>query len=564
MIGADILLKSLLKEKVDTIFGYPGGATIPFHDRLPNYPQIKHIMPRNEQGAAMAADAYFRVAGRPGVCLSTSGPGATNLVSGIANAYMDSVGMVVITCQVAKNLVGTDAFQEVDIIGIAQPIVKHSYFVEDVRDIPRIVKEAFYLASTGRPRPVHIDIPVSVLKQEAKKFTYPNKVNIPGYGLPSLRAKPKNIKKAVELIKKARRPVIISGHGVVIADACQELKKLAEKINTPVVTTLLGIGTIPESHALSFGMLGMHGMAYANYAVHNADLIIGAGVRFDDRITGKIDEFAQDANIIHIDIDRAELGKITEANIPLLGDAQEILAQLNQAVDKKKHEEWVGQIKEWRKKTELRIIERETRLKNSKELTAYEIIQQIDKQTKGKATIVADVGQNQMWTAQHFNYSLPEQFLNSGGLGCMGYSLPASIGAKIGKPKAQVWAIMGDGGFQMNMQELGVIMEYQLPIKIILLNNSFLGMVRQWQELFYQRNYVTTDMVNPDFVAIAKAYGIEAYRVKTSQDMKAKIKKAHVAKGPIFIECFIGREDNVFPMVPPGISLKDTIIKRKK
>ncbi|MBU1177947.1 biosynthetic-type acetolactate synthase large subunit [Patescibacteria group bacterium] len=563
MIGADILIKSLLKEKVDVIFGYPGGVTIPLHDKLSNYPQIRHILPRHEQGAALAADGYYRVTGRPGVCLTTSGPGATNLITGIANAHMDSIGMVIITCQVATAVAGTDAFQEVDITGITQPITKQNYFVDDVKDLPRIVKEAFYLASTGRPGPVHIDLPVDVLKAEVVKFTYPKNINLPGYKVPTT-AEPKQIQEAIKLINKSARPVALVGHGVTISRATAEVKKLIEKAEIPVITTLLGMGAISDKHPLHFGMLGMHGMAYANYAVHNADLIIGIGMRFDDRITGKIDEFAREANVIHIDIDPAEIGKNTIVDVPLLGDCRQVIAQLNKKVAKKSHREWVKKIKGWHNKTRLSKIKHEGRMQESKHLMTADIVCEIDKQTEGKATIVTDVGQNQMWAAQHFSYSKPEQLLSSGGLGAMGYSLPAAIGAKIAKPKADVWSLVGDGGIQMNIQELGTIMEHKLPIKIMLFNNGYLGMVRQWQELFYDKNYVATKLANPDFVAIAKAYNIEAYRVTTTTQAKKMIRKAAESKKPILLEFMTGPEDNVLPMVPTGNTLRQTIIKRNK
>lgn len=561
MIGADVLLKSLLKEKVSTIFGYPGGVTIPLHDRMKHYPQINHILPKHEQGAAMAADGYFRVTGRPGVCLSTSGPGATNLVSGIANAYMDSVGMVAITCQVATNVAGTDAFQEVDITGITQPITKHNYFVETVEELPKIIKQAFYIAGTGRPGPVHIDVPVDVLKAEVKKFTYPKSVNLPGYKVPQ-KADVKHISQAVKLINQAARPVVLVGHGVIISKASAEFKKFVEKAEIPTITTLLGMGALPDKHKLHFGMIGMHGMAYANYAVHNADLIIGMGMRFDDRITGKIDEFAKDANVIHVDIDPAEIGKNTIVDVPLLGDCKQVLKQLNQKITKRSHQDWIDQIFTWHKQTKLGKIKKQSRSKKSDHLMAQDIIYEIDKQTKGQDTIVADVGQNQMWTAQYYAYKKPGQLLASGGLGCMGYSLPAAIGAKFADLKTDVWALMGDGGLQMNIQELGTVMSQNLPLKIMVFNNGYLGMVRQWQEMFFDKNYASTKLQNPDFVSIAKAYNIEAYRVSTTVQAKKYIKKAKQTKKAIFLEFMIGPEDNVFPMVPPGNTLKQTVTKR--
>ena len=483
------------------------------------------------------------------------------MITGIANAYMDSVGIVAITCQVASPLVGSDAFQEVDITGITQPITKHNCFVDDVKDIPRIVKEAFYLAGTGRPGPVLIDIPVDILKTEVKKFNYPKKVNLPGYKLPK-QASAAAINKACSLINKASQPVILAGHGIIISGASGELKKFVEKTDTPVISTLLGIGAMSEKHSLNFGMLGMHGMAYANYAVHNADLIIGIGMRFDDRITGRLDEFARDANVIHIDIDPAEIGKNTVVDVPLLGDCKAVLQQLNKKVTGRLHKPWVDKIRQWKEKTHLKKVKRSCSQKGGC-LAAYNIMEEIYKQTGGKATIVSDVGQNQMWSAQYFKYTKPNQLLSAGGLGPMGYSLPGAIGAKFGKPKADVWAIMGDGGLQMNIQELGTIMEHQLPIKIVILNNGYLGMVRQWQELFFKKNYASTKLDNPDFVQIARAYGFEAYRLIEPRDVRQKIKKAACSQRPIFLDCITGEEDNVLPMVPPGDNLGNTIIDTK-
>ncbi|MCK4745256.1 biosynthetic-type acetolactate synthase large subunit [Candidatus Parcubacteria bacterium] len=559
MIGADILLKSLLKEGVEIIFGYPGGVAIPLYDKLKDYPQIKHILTRHEQGAALAADGYFRVTGKTGVCLATSGPGATNLITGIANAYMDSIGMVAITCQVPSALIGSDAFQEVDITGITKPITKHNYFIDNINDLSRIVNEAFYLASSGRPRPVHIDIPVDILKTEVKKFSYPSKASLSSYGTLQ-KISSEEIDKACGLIKKSARPIIIAGHGVMLSRAEAELKKFIEKVDIPVITTLLGIGALSEKHPMSFGMLGMHGMAYANYAAHNADLIIGIGTRFSDRITGNINEFAKNANVIHIDIDPSEIGKNILANVPLLGGCKEILKELNKKIVQLSHRNWVERIEEWKFQTGLQKIKQQSRPYNNKYLMAQNIIREIDLQTKGEAVIVSDVGQNQMWSAQYFKYTKPNQFLSAGGLGPMGYSLPASIGAKFGSPKSNIWAIMGDGGFQMNMQELGVIMEHKLPIKIIILNNGYLGMVRQWQELFFNKNYAATKLANPDFIQIAKAYGIEAYQITELCDAKSKIKKAVNSDKPIFLDFIIGAEDIVLPMVPAGKSLGDVIV----
>lgn len=561
MIGADILLKSLLKEGVEIIFGYPGGVAIPLYDKLKNYPQIKHILTRHEQGAVLSADGYFRTTGRVGVCLATSGPGATNLITGIANAYMDSIGIVAITCQVSSALIGSDAFQEVDITRITKPITKHNYFIDNINDLPSIVNEAFYLALSGRPRPVHIDIPVDILKTEVKKFNYPSKASLSSYSSLQKISK-EEIKKTCQLIEKSERPIVIAGHGISISQAETELKKFIEKTDIPVVTTLLGIGSLSEKHPMNFGMLGMHGMAYANYATHNADLIIGIGTRFSDRITGNIKEFAKNANVIHIDIDPAEIGKNISVNIPLLGDCKKILMELNKKIVQLSHSDWVMKIKERKEQTDLQKIKKSSRIDNNKCLMAQDIMREIDLQTKGEAVIVSDVGQNQMWSAQYFEYTKPNQFLSAGGLGSMGYSLPASIGAKFGNPKSDIWAIMGDGGFQMNMQELGVIMEHKLPIKIIILNNGYLGMVRQWQEMFFEKNYAATKLANPDFIQIAKSYGIEAYQITEWMDAKSKIKKAINSDKPIFLDFIIGAEDIVLPMIPTGNNLGDIIVER--
>ena len=557
MIGADILLKSLIKENVEVIFGYPGGVVIPIYDVLPKYSKkIKHVLVRNEQGAAMAADGYARASKKVGVCLSTSGPGATNLVSGIANAYLDSVPMVAITGQVATEVGGTDAFQEVDITGITQPITKHNYYVDSVRDLPRVIKEAFYIANSGRPGPVLIDIPVDISKEEVKSFSYPKNINLPGYR-PNHTITKDIINKTAKLINQSKRPIILTGHGVVISGAERELKNLAERANIPVITTLLGMGAFPDNHKLNFGMLGMHGMAYANFAVHNADLIMGIGLRFDDRITGRLEEFAKSAKVVHIDIDAAEIGKNTVVDMPILCDAKVALGKINKEVKVKKNIAWFRKIKDWQKKNPIKAFD-DKEDKNG-QLRAKHVISEIYKQTKGKALVSSDVGQNQMWTAQHYQFSKPN-LLSSGGLGCMGYSLPASVGAKFAKPQSEVWALMGDGGFQMNIQELGTIMQENLEVKINVFNNGYLGMVRQWQEMFYNKNYSGTKLLNPDFEKIAQAYGIKFYRSKNLKEARENIRKAKNIKGPVVNEFIIKSEDNVFPMVSPGASLSETMV----
>lgn len=564
MIGADILIKSLLEEGVDTIFGYPGGVTIALHDRLSSYPELKHVLPRNEQGAAMAADAYFRVTGKPGVCLSTSGPGATNLVTGIANAYMDSIGMVAITCQVSTKIYGTDAFQEIKMTELTKAITKKNYLVKDINELPGIIKEAFHLASSGRPRPVHIDLPVDVIKAQVKEFIYPEKDESDDREEKLSREALKGIDKAVRLINESRRPIVIAGHGVLLSGASNEFKNFIEANNLPFVTTLLGISALPDQHELNFGMAGMHGMAYANLAAHEADLIIALGTRFSDRITGNLEYYAKNAKVIHVEIDPREIGKNVKVDVPILGDCRAVLEELNiktaEANIKRARKDWFRRICGLREKTSLDKIKKEARLKRTKHMFAFEVIEGISKVARENSIVVSDVGQNQMWTAHYFDYKNPGQLLSSGGLGCMGYSLPASVGAQIADPKAQVWSIMGDGGLQMNIQELGTIMEEKLPVKIIVLNNGFLGMVRQWQELFFNKNYMSTTLTNPDFVAIAKAYDIEAYRVSRIDQVEPMLKKASESKKSIFLEFIIEPESNVFPMVPPGQALKDTLI----
>ncbi|MFA4837478.1 MAG: biosynthetic-type acetolactate synthase large subunit [Dehalococcoidia bacterium] len=549
--GAQILCESLIKEGVDVIFGFPGGVLLPLYDTFPEYPQLRHILVRHEQGAAHAADGYARVTGRVGVCLATSGPGATNLVTGIANAHLDSVPMVAITGQVARKFIGTDGFQEVDITGITLPITKHSYVVRKAEDIARTVREAFYIASTGRPGPVLIDIPKDVFEEQAT-FTYPTRVNLPGYD-PVTKGHPMQIKKAAKLINESTRPVIIAGHGILLSKACQELKELAEKAQIPVVTTLLGIGCFPESHVLSFGMLGMHGMAYANMAVDASDLIIAIGMRFDDRATANVSGFATGAHIIHIDIDPAEIGKNLKVTVPVVGDAKTVLQSLNKKVEAQTRIDWIHQIEQWQQ------IYPTCRIRETEELLPQFVIHQIHDVTKGKATIVTGVGQHQMWAAHHYWYDRPNTFISSGGLGTMGFELPAAIGAKVGLPDETVWAICGDGGFQMTMQELGTAVQDNIAIKIALMNNGFLGMVRQWQELFYDRRYVATPLWGPDFIKIAEAYGIPAVRVTSKAEVVPAIQRAMDTPGPFLIDFKIEPEENVYPMVAPGASIGEII-----
>lgn len=556
MSGAQILCESMVKEGVEVIFGFPGGVLLPLYDTFPKYPQLRHILVRHEQGAAHAADGYARATGKVGVCLATSGPGATNLVTGIANAYLDSSPMVAITGQVARPFIGRDAFQEIDITGITLPITKHNYLVNDTGSLARIVKEAFYLARSGRPGPVLIDIPRDVFIDEVE-FHYPAKVNLPGYK-PTLQGHPAQIKKAAKLISEARQPVIIAGRGVVISGAYDELKQLAETAQVPVVTTLLGIGCFPESHVLSFGMLGMHGMAYANMAVNDADLIIAIGMRFDDRATARTSAFAPHAHIIHIDIDPAEIGKNVRVDVPIVGDIKLVLNALNELVISSEHVAWVRQLDDWRQEHPSVVI------RDSEGLLPQFVIRKIYEVTRGEAIVVTGVGQNQMWAAQHYWYNRPASLISSGGLGTMGFELPAAMGAKVGRPEDTVWCIAGDGGFQMTIQELATIAQENVAVKVAILNNGYLGMVRQWQELFYQRRYVATPLSGPDFVRVAEAYGIPALRVTRQEEVVPAVEQAMAEPGPFIIDFKIEPEENVFPMVPPGAALAEVLEEPEK
>lgn len=556
LTGAQILCESLIKEGVEVIFGFPGGVLLPLYDTLPQYPQLRHILVRHEQGAAHAADGYARATGRVGVCLATSGPGATNLVTGIANAQMDSAPIVALTGQVARPFLGKDAFQEIDITGITLPITKHNYLVMAAADVARTVKEAFHIASTGRLGAVLVDIPRDVFVEEAE-FHYPGKVMLPGYK-PTIKGHPAQIKKAVDLIDKAERPVIISGRGVIISKAYDELKQLAEKAQVPVVTTLLGISSFPENHMLSLGMLGMHGLAHANMAIDNADLVIAVGMRMDDRATALVSGFARHASVVHIDIDPAEIGKNVRVDVPIVGDSRNILREITRLVESKTHVDWLEQIQGW----ETEHASREIR--DGHELLPQYVIDAISKVTGGNAIVVTGVGQHQMWSAQHFCYKNPNSFISSGGLGTMGFELPAAMGAKVGRPDDAVWCIAGDGGFQMTMQELATIVQDNIGVKIAILNNGYLGMVRQWQDLFYGKRYVATPLFGPDFLKIAEAYGIPALRVTARDDVAGAIQTAMEHEGPFLLDFHVEPEENVYPMVPPGQALSDQMFPPKK
>ena len=554
--GAQILCQSLIEEGVDTMFGIPGGALLPFYDVLPEYPQLRHILVRHEQGAAHAADGYARASGRVGVCVATSGPGATNLVTGIAAAYLDSAPMVAITGQVARPFIGKDAFQEIDITGITLPITKHNYLVMGAEDIAIVVKEAFHIAREGRPGPVLIDVPRDVFIEEAE-FRYPDKVNLRGHR-PTLQGHPAQVKKAAKLINEAKRPVIIAGRGVIISGACPQLKELAEKGQIPVVNTLLGLGSFPQSHVLSFGMLGMHGIACANLAVDAADLIIAIGMRFDDRATARVSGFAPHAQIIHIDIDPAEIGKNVRVDVPIVGDVAQVLEALNAQVTPQNRVDWISQIEEWQR------AHPSTTIRETGSLLPQYVIQQIHEITGGNAIIVTGVGQNQMWAAHFFKYERPNTLISSGGLGPMGFELPAAVGAKVACPEETVWCIAGDGGFQMTIQELATVVQENLAVKIAIINNRFLGMVRQWQELFYQRRYVATPLAGPDFVKVAEAYGIAALKVTDRLQVIPAIEQAMEHQGPFLIDFQVEPEENVYPMVPPGAALAEIMEEHRE
>ncbi|MHC1585568.1 MAG: biosynthetic-type acetolactate synthase large subunit [Candidatus Syntropharchaeia archaeon] len=551
MKGAEAIILGLEEEGVEVIFGYPGGAILPFYDELYDS-NIRHILVRHEQGAAHAADGYARATGKTGVCVSTSGPGATNLVTGIANAYMDSIPLVALTGQVPSFMIGNDSFQEINITGIVLPITKHCYLVKDADELPKIIKEAFYIASTGRKGPVLIDLPRDVQLKEINGKP-PKKVSIRGYK-PTIKGHPRQIRRACEMILEAERPVIYAGGGVIASGANDELISLAEFINSPVTTTLMGIGAFPQNHPLSLGMLGMHGTKYANYAISEADLIIAIGVRFDDRVVTDPQSFAPTANIIHIDIDPAEIGKIIKPDIPIVGDAKHVLSEMLSILRERKikNNAWLEKIARWKKEYPLEYDE-------SGGLKPQYIVQQIYDLCPD-AIVVTEVGQNQMWAAQYFVHKKPRHFISSGGLGTMGYGLPASIGAKVGRPDEIVIDISGDGSFMMNCQEIATAVENHIPIKVMILNNRYLGMVRQWQELFYGRRYSYTDLESKtDFPKLAEAFGAHGILVTKKEEVRPAIKEALSIDEPVVVDFRIEREENVFPMVAPGKPITEII-----
>ena len=550
------MCESLIAEGVDVMFGFPGGVLLPFYDTLPRYPQLRHILVRHEQAAAHAADGYARATRKVGVCMATSGPGATNLVTGIANAYMDSIPMVAFTGQVNTPLIGKDSFQEIDITGITLPITKHSYLVTDVAQLAQVIKEAFYIARTGRPGPVLIDVPKDVM-MNSTEYVYPDSVNIPGYKVPT-HGHPAQLKNAARLINEARRPLILAGHGVIMSGATKELKHLVETAQIPVITTLLGIGGFPGNHVLNYGMVGMHGTGYANRAVDEADLVIAVGMRFDDRVTGKLSSFASHARIIHIDLDPAEIGKNVAVNVPIVGDIKAVLGDLNKLVETGQHLDWIGKLEAYRKAHPLADTGQ------SSNLQPQYIVERLYAATRGNAIIATGVGQHQMWAAQYYTFHDPDTFISSGGLGTMGFGLPAAMGAKVGKPDSTVWCIDGDGSFQMNMQELATLIQDDIKVKVAILNNGFLGMVRQWQELFHEKNYVATPLSCPDFVRLAEAFCVGAMQVTRREEVDGAIQTAMEHDGPFVINFMVEPEENVFPMVPPGAAVAEFLDQPKK
>jgi acetolactate synthase-1/2/3 large subunit len=552
--GAQIIWECLVHEGVKTIFGYPGGAIMPAYDALLEYP-IHHVLVRHEQGAAHAADGYARAGGGVGVAVATSGPGATNLVTGIATAMMDSSPIVCITGQVASKYIGYDAFQETDITGITLPITKHNYLVTDIQNLTETLREAFYVARTGRPGPVLVDIAKDV-QQATIEWEYDESpIRLPGYR-PDMRPMPKDMQQASEMIRSAKRPVILAGRGVLLSNAMQELKEFAEKTRTPVAMTLLGIGGFPASHPLNLGMMGMHGESWVNNAIQQSDLLLAFGMRFDDRVTGNLKTYAPDAKKIHVEIDASEVNKNVPVDLALIGDLRETLRQLLPHVEACDHSDWIENIDEMKGDSAVLDIQN---LPDNGHLYAAHVINDLWRHTHGDALVVSDVGQNQMWAAQYYKHDKPSTYITSGGAGTMGFALPAAIGAKFARPDANVWVICGDGGFQMTQAELSTTAQEGLKINIAIINNGYLGMVRQWQEFFYDKRYSATPMHNPDFVKLAEAHGLSGLRVTQRSELEAAVKRAEETEGTVVIDFRVEKEDSVYPMVPTGADLHNMI-----
>ena len=557
LAGSHILCEALVREGVELLYGYPGGAIMPFYDALTSYPTLHHVLVRHEQAAAHAADGYARATGKVGVCVATSGPGATNLVTGLTTAYMDSTPILAITGQVGRPFIGRDAFQETDVIGVTQPITKHSFLVQNVEDLAEIVHEAFRLALSGRPGPVLIDIPKDV---QITRTLYRPSASISS--IESLRAarvpepSAAALTQAAKLIREAQRPLIMAGHGVILSNAYKELLVFAEKTHIPVITTLLGLSSFPETHPLAIGMPGMHGPAYVNHAISAADLIIGVGLRFDDRVSGKVSEFAPHARLIHIDIDPSEMHKVKVAAVPIVADAKAALAALIEAVEPGDHSSWINEVRGW----QAQDVERGSGIKRDQEYPdPTSILDAIHAETNGEAVIVTDVGQNQMWTARHYTWTRPNSHITSGGLGTMGFALPAAMGVKMGMPDAPVWVVAGDGGIQMNIQELATLHQEGIAVKVAIMNNGYLGMVRQWQQFFHAGNYSETPITGPDYVQLASAYGLTGICVTRREDVAAAVHQAMEKEGTVIIDFVIESQSNVYPMVIPGTAITNMI-----
>ena len=558
--GAQILLESLKREGVDVLFGYPGGAVIDIYDELPRHPEIRHVLVRHEQGAVHAADGYARASGKVGACLVTSGPGATNTVTGIATAYSDSIPLVVVTGQVPTKLIGNDAFQEVDIVGITRPCTKHNFLFKDVNKLALTIRQAFYLARSGRPGPVLVDLPKDVVQARAE-FTWPEDIYMRSYN-PTYKPNLNQLRRTVEELAQAKRPVLLAGGGVIMANAAEELTALARRLHIPVACTLMGLGGFPATDPLSLGMVGMHGTYAANLAINNADLLVCVGARFDDRVTGKLTAFAPKARIVHIDIDPTSIRKNVAVEVPVVGDCKQALAGIMEICEAKlsgkdwaaEHAEWVRAVAEWKESKPLSY-------QKNGNIKPQQVVEALRELTRGDAIIATEVGQHQMWAAQFYSFTKPRTLLTSGGLGTMGYGFPAAIGAQFALPDKMVIAVAGDASLQMNIQELATAVAYKLPVKVVILNNRHLGMVRQWQELFYNHNYSSTNMeAQPDFVKLAEAYGAEGYRIEKPEDLLPELEKALATPNPAFIDVVVEREENVYPIVPAGAALDEMLL----
>ena len=560
LTGAQILLESLKKEGVDVLFGYPGGAVIDIYDELPRHPELKHVLVRHEQGAVHAADGYARASGKVGCCLVTSGPGATNTVTGIATAYCDSIPLVVFTGQVPTQLIGNDAFQEVDIVGITRPCTKHNFLVKDVRNLAKTIRQAFYLARSGRPGPVLVDLPKDIM-QARTEFVWPEDIFMRSYN-PTYKPNLNQLRRTAEELAKARKPIILAGGGVIMANASEVLCELAHELTIPVATTLMGLGAFPANGDLWLGMVGMHGTYAANMSINHADLLVCVGARFDDRVTGRLQDFASHARIVHIDIDPTSIRKNVEVDVPVVGDCRQALEGILEICRAKMadtdwsgmHADWLQTVHEWKANHPLAYN------KNG-HIKPQQVIETMYSITKGDAIIATEVGQNQMWAAQFYTFTKPRTLLTSGGLGTMGYGFPAAIGAQFAFPDKLVINVAGDGSIQMNIQELATVVQNKIPVKVVILNNGHLGMVRQWQELFYNRNYSHTNMeAQPDFVKLAEAYGAEGYRISKPEELEDVLRKALTSPNPAFIDVMVEREENVYPMVPAGAALDEMLL----